>query len=200
MPGGDELPLFAAGRARELAAESDAALSAMPRAEEVTADYQTTRLSLKDHPLTFLREMLRRERILSSAELAAMPNGGQARVAGVVLVRQRPGKGNAIFATIEDETGIVNILLWARLFECFRRPLMASRLMEAHGQVQRSEEGVIHLMADRIVDRTDLLDRLGETGPPPIDLSRADVAAYPRMPSGQHPRNVRIIPKSRDFH
>ncbi|MGC4026381.1 MAG: OB-fold nucleic acid binding domain-containing protein [Mesorhizobium sp.] len=85
-------------------------------------------------------------------------------MAGVVLVRQRPGKGNAIFATLEDETGIVNILLWSRLLERYRRPLMASRLMEVHGRVQKSVEGVLHLMADRIVDRTILLDSLSERG------------------------------------
>ncbi len=200
MPGGAELPLFAAARARELAAEPDARLPAMLLAEEVSADYQTTRLSLKAHPLTFLRATLRAGRILSSAELAAVPNGRRAKVAGVVLVRQRPGKGNAIFATLEDETGIVNILLWARLLERYRRPLMASRLMEVHGVVQRSEEGVIHLMADRIIDRSDLLDRLSEEGAIPIELSRAGVGAHPETPRGHHPRDVRIIPKSRDFH
>jgi error-prone DNA polymerase len=189
MPGAAELPLFAAARARELAAEPDARLPVMPLSEQVTADYQTMRLSLKRHPMHFLRATLRQERILSGEELLHVPSGQRARVAGVVLVRQRPGKGNAIFATLEDETGIVNILLWARLFDRYRRPLMASRLMEAHGVVQKSKEGVIHLMADRIVDRTALLDRLGEEEPPPVPLSRAG-----------HPRDVRIIPKSRDFH
>jgi error-prone DNA polymerase len=205
MPGAAELPLFAAARARELAAEPDARLPAMPLSEEVTADYQTTRLSLKQHPLHFLRATLAAERILSSEALEHVPNGRRAKVAGVVLVRHRPGKGNAIFATLEDETGIVNILLWARMLDRYRRALMASRLMEAHGIVQKSKEGVIHLMADRIVDRSDLLDTLGEDGPPPIALSRADVVAHPQMPRGHHhPRDVRIMPrimpKSRDFH
>ncbi|MBA2932785.1 error-prone DNA polymerase [Sphingomonas sp. CGMCC 1.13654] len=200
MPGAAELPLFAAARARELAAEPDARLPAMPLSEEVTADYQTTRLSLKQHPIHFLRATLRREGVLSSEELLHVPNGQRARVAGVVLVRQRPGKGNAIFATLEDEAGIVNILLWARMLDRYRRALMASRLMEAHGVVQKSKEGVIHLMADRIVDRTALLDRLSEEGLPPVTLSRADVVAHPQVPRGRHPRDVRIIPKSRDFH
>ncbi len=200
MPGGGELPLFAAAQARELAAEPDSALPTMPLAEQVTADYQTTRLSLKAHPLLFLRATLRRERILSSAELALAKNGSRAKVAGVVLVRQRPGKGNAIFATLEDETGVVNILLWARQFERYRRPLMAARLMEAQGEVQRSAEGVIHLMANRIVDRTDLLDRLSQEGQVPIQVSRADVFVHPQVSRGGHPRDVRVIPKSRDFH
>ncbi|PZO89906.1 MAG: error-prone DNA polymerase [Sphingomonas sanxanigenens] len=200
LPAATELPLFAAARARELADEPDARLPAMPLAEEVATDYQTTRLSLRRHPLHFLRKALAAEGVLSSEELATTPNGRRARAAGLVLVRQRPGKGNAIFATLEDETGIVNILLWARMLERYRRPLMASRLMEAHGQVQRSEEGVIHLMADRIVDRSDLLDRLGEERRMPVDLSRADAFAHPAPPRTRHPRDVRIIPKSRDFH
>ncbi len=69
------------------------------------------------------------------------------RTAGIVLIRQRPGKGNAIFVTQEDETGITNVLIWARLFETLRLPVMASRLMLVHGEVQRSREGVVHLMA-----------------------------------------------------
>lgn len=188
MPASAELPLFAAARARELADEPDVALPAMPLAEHVAADYQTTRLSLKAHPIRFLRETLRRRGILSSAELGEAKNGARAKVAGVVLVRQRPGKGNAIFATLEDETGIVNILLWARLFERYRRPLMAARLMQAEGEVQRSEEGVLHLMANRIVDLSALLDGLGEAAP------------ITPIPRARHPRDVRIIPKSRDFH
>lgn len=194
MPGGGELPLFAAAQARELAPEPDFALPAMPLSEEVAADYQTIRLSLKQHPLHFLRETLRGEGILSSAEVMDVPNGVRAKVAGVVLVRQRPGKGNAIFATLEDETGIVNVLLWARMFERYRRPLMASRLMEVHGQVQKSAEGVLHLMANRIVDRTPLLDRLTEND------GENDATTHQVSSSARHPRNVRVIPKSRDFH
>ncbi|MBB5732038.1 error-prone DNA polymerase [Altererythrobacter atlanticus] len=195
MPGASELPLFAAAKARELADERDSALPDMPLSEEVVSDYQMTRLSLKEHPLHFLRETLRAEGILSSAELLAVPDGRRAKVAGVVLVRQRPGKGNAIFATLEDETGVVNILLWARLFERYRLPLMASRLMEVHGQVQKSEEGVLHLVAGRIVDRTALLDRLNEP-----EAVSADMPPHPDPSRAHHPRNVRIIPKSRDFH
>jgi error-prone DNA polymerase len=200
MPAAPELPLFAAARARELEQEPEMDLPAMPLAEHVTADYQTTRLSLKEHPMRFLRETLRAERILSAEELLAVPSGQRAKVAGVVLVRQRPGKGNAIFATLEDETGIVNILLWARMMDRYRMPLMAARLMEAHGVVQKSREGVLHLMADRIVDRTELLDRLTDRGAPPVTLSRADVVAHPQIPRTRHPRDVRVLPRSRDFH
>jgi error-prone DNA polymerase len=184
------LPLFAAAAARELGEETDTALPAMSGAEHVVADYQMTRLSLKGHPMAFLRDTLRAEGVLSCAETDAAKNDAFVRTAGIVLIRQRPGKGNAVFVTIEDETGITNILLWARQFEMWRRAVMASRLMLVEGRVQRSREGVVHLMASRIIDRTDLLDRLSEAETVPIGpdaLSR-------------HPRNVRILPKSRDFH
>ncbi|MGN6270798.1 MAG: error-prone DNA polymerase [Sphingomonas sp.] len=200
-----ELPLFAAARARELGEEADARLPAMSKAEHVVTDYQTTRLSLKDHPMTFLRAVLAAEGISSCAETDAKPNDAFVRTAGLVLVRQRPGKGNAIFITLEDETGITNVMLWARQFERYRRAVMASRLMLAEGRVQKSREGVVHLMATRIIDRTDLLDRLTELGGPRVPSSRGDEAVHPQYPrtpgrSAGHPRAVRVIPKSRDFH
>ncbi|MGS1018036.1 error-prone DNA polymerase [Allosphingosinicella humi] len=192
MPTG-ELPLFAAAKTRELAEEPDARLPSMPLAEHVVADYQTTRLSLKAHPMAFLRAQFRREGVLSCAEAGAAQNGARVRCAGVVLIRQRPGKGNAIFITIEDETGIANILLWARRFERYRRAVMASRLMLVEGAVQRSREGVVHLMATRIIDRSVELDRLSES-------PHADETPRPPVRSHRHPRDVRILPKSRDFH
>src|SRR3546814_2585391 len=91
------------------------ALPATPPSEEVVADYQTVRLSLKDHPMTFLRDHLREQGILSCAETQEAKSGAKVRSAGVVLIRQRPGKGNAIFVTLADETGITNVLVWARL-------------------------------------------------------------------------------------
>ncbi|MBX9732309.1 MAG: error-prone DNA polymerase [Sphingomonas sp.] len=205
-----ELPLFAAARARELGEEQDTALPIMSPAEHVVADYQMTRLSLKAHPMAFLREELRAEGILSCAETSAAKNDARVRTAGIVLVRQRPGNGNAIFITIEDETGVTNVVLWARQFEIFRRQVMASRLMLVEGQLQRSVEGVVHLMASRIIDRTTMLDTLSERGETPVERSRADEFDNPQhprgkiphnaQPRGSHPRNVRIIPKSRDFH
>jgi error-prone DNA polymerase len=202
----DELPLFAAARkqdqaTRELGEEADPMLPVMPLAEHVAADYAMTRLSLKGHPMQFLRPVFAAEGVLSCAEAGAAKHGAQVRTAGVVLVRQRPGKGNAVFITIEDETGITNILLWARLFENQRRPVMASRLMLVEGEIQRSKEGVVHLMASRVHDRTAELDRLSQTHRPQIMLSRADEFLHPQHPrTSSHPRNVRIVPKSRDFH
>ena len=196
----DELPLFAAAKARELGEEADAMLPAMPLSEHVAADYQMTRLSLKGHPMQFLRRMFASEGVLSCAEANAVKNGKQVRVAGVVLVRQRPGKGNAIFITIEDESGVTNILLWARLFDRQRRSVMASRLIIAEGEIQRSKEGVVHLMATTIIDRTDDLSRLSETHQANVGKPKIDEFARPQAPRGSHPRDVRILPKSRDFH
>jgi error-prone DNA polymerase len=197
------LPLFGAAGADELGAEADAQLPPTPLVEQVLTDYQTTRLSLKGHPMAFLRDRLAREGLSSCLQTGAAKNGALVRTAGVVLIRQRPGKGNAIFITLEDEGGIVNVLLWARQFERYRRAVMASRLMEVAGEVQRSREGVVHLMANCIVDRTGLLDTLGDGPAPHPDLCRADEIAHPQPPRGArhgHPRDVRILPRSRDFH
>ena len=196
----DELPLFASANARELGAEADAMLPAMPASEHVAADYQMTRLSLKGHPMQFLRGMFAREGVLSCAEANVVKNGKCVRVAGVVLVRQRPGKGNAIFITIEDESGVTNILLWARLFDRQRRAVMASRLIIAEGEIQRSKEGVVHLMATNIIDRTDDLAQLSETHQANVGKPKIDEFARPHPPRGSHPRDLRILPKSRDFH
>ena len=201
----DTLPLFVAAEARELGEEPNARLPAMPLSEHVAADYQAIRLSLKAHPMQFLREGFAREGVLSCAATSAARNGRRVKTAGVVLVRQRPGNGNAIFVTIEDETGVTNIVIWARLFEAQRRNIMAARLMLVEGEVQRSPEGVVHLMASRIYDRTGELARLSEDHDPDPQLSPADEFLHPQhprhaIPRGSHPRDVRILPKSRDFH
>ncbi len=200
LPDDEALPLFAAASARELGEEQPAALPEMRLPEHIVADYQTARLSLKGHPMAILRPLFQREGVKSAAETAAARDGAWVRMAGVVLVRQRPGKGNAIFITLEDETGITNLVLWARMFERYRREVMGARLILAEGRVQRSKEGVIHLMAERIHDRTDALRRLSETHEPAIELARADEILRPQNPRHRHPRDVRILPKSRDFH
>lgn len=188
------LPLFDHAAARELGEEPDARLPALQPWEEVTTDYQTTRLSLKGHPMQFLRPVFQAEGVLSCTQTCNAPNGEIVRTAGVVLVRQRPGKGNAIFVTLEDEGGITNILIWARLFELYRREVMASRLMLVEGEVQRSEEGVVHLIARRIVDRTGALNGLL------LDEGEALASSESTTSLAGHPRNVRIMPPSRDFH
>ncbi|HTH26980.1 MAG TPA: error-prone DNA polymerase [Sphingobium sp.] len=206
LPEGD-LPLFAATGAREMSGEPEISLPAMTLGEEVVADYQTTRLSLKAHPMALLRPLFDQEGVMPCAALRRAKAGAKVRVAGVVLVRQRPGKGNAIFITIEDEEAIANIVLWARQFEAMRRPVMSARLMAVEGLVQRSKEGVVHVMAHRIIDRTEMLDSLSDLHHPDMPLSRADAflhPQHPRMPAdagtARHPRNVRLLPRSRDFH
>lgn len=200
LPDDEALPLFEAAQARELGAERAMALPSMPLAEHVVADYQTARLSLKGHPMGLLRARFARERVASCEQISAMRDGTWASVAGVVLVRQRPGKGNAIFITLEDETGITNVVLWARDFERFRREVMAARLLLVEGRVQKSPEGVVHLMAKRVVDRSAELLGLSDTHRAEIVLTRADEFKHPQIPRARHPRNVRILPKSRDFH
>ncbi|MEJ6595376.1 error-prone DNA polymerase [Parasphingorhabdus sp.] len=217
------LPLFDAAQARELGQEQDARLPAMTKGEHVVADYQSVRLSLKGHPMEFLREQFRARGVLSCAELAQAKNGSQVKVAGVVLIRQRPGKGNAIFITLEDESGVSNLLLWASRFEKMRRPVMAARLMLATGKVQRSAEGVTHLMTARVEDYSFMLNEITTHERPDIPMARADevnrpvyrnedrqvvrqaeaarsAQSHPTRSNGGHPRNVRILPKSRDFH
>ena len=193
------LPLFAAAGAAELGEEEKIELPAMPLPEEVVTDYQVTRLSLKGHPMQFLRGVFEQEGVLSCADARHAPDGKIKRVAGVVLIRQRPGKGNALFITLEDETGITNVLLWARDFERYRREVMAARLMEVEGEIQRSKEGVMHVIARRVFDRSALLGELtrDDFRPP---LAPADVVKNPVYPRHGHPRNVRVLPKSRDFH
>jgi error-prone DNA polymerase len=194
------LPLFAHAEAAELGEEADAALPAMSLPEEVVTDYQVTRLSLKGHPMQFLRSIFEREGVLSCVAASKARNGRIERVAGVVLIRQRPGKGNALFITLEDETGIANVLLWARDFERYRREVMAARLMEVEGEIQRSKEGVMHVIARRVFDRSELLGRLTEERPMLLPASPADGPRNGPDPRHGHPRNVRILPKSRDFH
>jgi error-prone DNA polymerase len=179
----------------------------MALGEHVAADYQTHRLSLKAHPMALLRPWFAAEGVLPCAALRAARAGAHVRVGGVVLVRQRPGKGNAVFITLEDEEGIANIVLWARRFERYRRAVMSARLMVVDGELQRSKEGVLHVMASRVTDRSDLLAHLSAVHEPRVQLSRADVFAHPQQDRRQtqprlraHPRNVRLLPNSRDFH
>lgn len=209
LPDDDLLPLFAAAAAKELGEEPDADLPDMPLGEHVTADYQTARLSLKSHPMQVLRPMFEAEHVLTCAETSAARNGTWVKTAGVVLVRQRPGEGKAIFVTLEDETGITNVLLWARDFEKFRAQTMGARLMQVEGRVQRSREGVAHLMGSRVIDRSAELEKLSEDYQPiEPELTSADEIKNPKYPRSmgnqpgmhRHPRNVRVLPKSRDFH
>jgi error-prone DNA polymerase len=188
LPDDEPLPLFAPRAAPEMGAESIAPLPAMPLPEHVLADYQTTRLSLKGYPTQFLRPGFDAEGITPCAGLKDMKDGQAVRCAGVVLVRQCPGEGHTVFITLSDETGVCNVVIWERVFRAFRKEAMGARLLLAEGQVQKSPEGVIHLMAVRLTDRS-------------ADLRLLSGETPPRHPSGhRHPRDVRILPASRDFH
>jgi error-prone DNA polymerase len=172
----------------------------MPLGEHVAADYQMTRLSLKAHPMAILRPVFQAEGVLGCAEATALGQGRRVRVAGVVLVRQRPGNGKAIFVTIEDETGVANVVMWADQFERFRRQVMAARLMQIDGVIERSKEGVVHVMTREVLDRTPELKRLSEDHDPTIQPPDVDAFAYGPQGAARHPRDVRILPGSRDFH
>ncbi|MGQ4273595.1 error-prone DNA polymerase [Terrihabitans sp. B22-R8] len=201
MPDAETLPLFAAAGTNELVEEPNMSLPTMPLVEHVVTDYQMTRLSLKAHPLQFLRERFHSENILTCKSVDAARHNSWVKTAGIVLVRQRPGNGNVIFMTIEDETGITNIVVWASLFQQFRREVMGSRLIEIHGRVQRSEEGVVHLVSQRLIDRSKDLQDLAAHRHAHFQLTRADEILHPQHPrTSTHPRQERIIPKSRDFH
>ncbi|HVT55920.1 MAG TPA: error-prone DNA polymerase [Xanthobacteraceae bacterium] len=202
LPDDDELPLFAAKNLDGMPEEAKKPLPEMPLSEHVMTDYQTIRLSLKGHPLQFLRERLRAKNILPCAAASAARDRQFARVAGVVLIRQQPGSAKGvIFVTLSDETGITNVVIWPDVMKRYRREVMSAKLLLVEGQIQRSEEGVVHLVAQRLVDATAALRSLADREPR-ASRSRADEVLHPQAgrDARRHPRNVRILPKSRDFH
>ncbi len=211
---GASLPLFVAADIAEQGQETVTLLPAMPASEHVIQDYQTTRLSLKHHPLHFLRDRYARSGLLTTQEACARPSGYRVQLAGVVLVRQRPGSANGVcFVTIEDETGIANLVIWQKTFERFRSIIMGARIIVVKGRVQTADN-VTHIVAQQLIDRTDDLALLSEdvqNDPLKNALDRADEVIKP-IPErkgpmsrrgrarGGHPRNVRVIPPGRNFH
>jgi error-prone DNA polymerase len=185
----------------------------MPLPEQVVADYQTVRLSLKGHPMEFLRAMFIRERVVSCAEVCHANDKRHVKCAGVVLVRQRPGSAKGVvFMTLEDETGIANVVVWPKIMERYRKEVMGARLVEVEGIIQSSPEQVVHLVASRLTDRSTELMHLANDAlvsrhplPPPAvpaEPLNDDRRDHPDNPAQRirHPRNVRILPRSRDFH
>ncbi len=207
------LPLFAHADARDAGEEDAIALPEMALSEHVVDDYRTLRLSLKAHPMSFLRERLSAERMLAADELRGLRDGARVAIAGVVLVRQRPGSAKGVvFMTIEDETGVANAVVWPNMLERFRKVVMAARLVVIRGVVQRHED-IIHVIAQQLEDRSDWLRLLSEEADRmPVPIANADEVKRPepgsaRNRDGQghprfvrHPREQRIIPPSRDFH
>ena len=180
-------------------------LPALSLAQHVLADYQTTRLSLKAHPMSFFRQIFAAQGVLPCADLSGLGDKARAAVAGVVLVRQRPGTGVVCFITLEDESGVANLVVMPEVFEKYRRVIMSARLLAVHGLIQKSPEGIVHMQAHRLVDRTAELKRLDEEADLfaglPETLARADhVKTNGPTGGARHPRNVRVILPSRDFH
>ncbi|MGB3866266.1 MAG: error-prone DNA polymerase [Xanthobacteraceae bacterium] len=213
LPDAEALPLFEAATAREQPDEGARPLPDMPLPEQVVTDYQTARLSLKGHPMQFLREGFAAEGVVTCREVAHAGNGRRVRCAGVVLVRQRPGSAKGVvFMTLEDETGIANIVVWPQVMAQFRKEVMGARLVLVEGRIQSSPENVVHLVAERLIDRSyDLIGLANDALVRKRALPNGAVAAMPLNDDRcehsdgppqrrRHPRNVRILPRSRDFH
>jgi error-prone DNA polymerase len=183
------LPLFDFAGIEQQGAEEKVTLPEMPLSEHVVHDYQTIKLSLKAHPMEFLRERCANERVTDNQKLKSIRNNAAVSVAGVVLVRQRPGSAKGVvFLTLEDEFSVCNVVIWPQVLEAHRSIVMGARLMLIRGRVQKSG-GVIHVVADKVEDKTPWLNLLLEDNQPKT-----------RTPSARHPRQVRVMPKSRDFH
>ena len=199
------LPLFAAADAREQGGEARVNLPEMPASEHVVQDYQTTRLSLKAHPMSFLRERYGKERILSTAAAVARGDGRRVDVAGIVLVRQRPGSASGVvFMTIEDETGTANVVVWPKIVKRDRAVVMGARIVQVKGYIQTADN-VTHVVARELIDRTNDLGYLSEdfqSDPLKGAIANADEVQrpIPEQRQSAHPRNVQIMPRSRDFH
>ena len=191
--GPEPLPLFAA--AGENRPDPEVRLPLMGLGEEVSHDYAALRLSLKRHPLALMRDRLAAERVTPADRLAAMNNGARVTVAGLVLIRQRPGTASGvIFITLEDETGVANLVVWPKTFERYRRNVMTARLLRVTGELQR-EGIVIHVIVHKMEDLTDRLRAL--TAP---DIESIE-PPYARADAVKHPpgQDKRMYP-SRDFH
>jgi len=161
----EPLPLFAAAdRARGVAPEAQETpvrLKPMTEGAEVVADYRSKGLTLRAHPVSFLRATLARDRMVPCAALASIGNGRPVRLAGIVLVRQKPGSAKGVmFVTIEDETGIANLVVLPSLFEQQRRLILSATMLGVVGRVQRDGE-VIHVVVQRLIDYVGLLRGVG---------------------------------------
>jgi error-prone DNA polymerase len=214
----DDLPLFALNRP-ERDSEPDAKLPPMPLGAHVVEDYRRLSLSLKAHPVAFMRARLDARSVRRSEALATLKSGDRVAVAGLVLVRQRPGTAQGvIFMTLEDETGIANLIVWPKAFERLRAIVIGARFVVATGKLQ-NESGVVHLIVDRMEDLTPMLGLLSredsEAAPsgfaeaPPRAAPRRQGDRFaqtqlfydPRLPPTQEQRDAaRALPSGRSFH
>ncbi len=204
-------PLFAFAGIEESDGGGGAVLPVAPASEEVVADYETIRLSLKGHPVGHLRGQMAARGAVPCSAVATMREGRRATAAGVVLVRQRPGSAKGVaFITLEDETGIANIVVWPTVFEKFRPVVMGARLLLVRGRVQWATDagapGVVHIVAETLEDITPDLSLLAARPVSPTAMRDNGGAPSPDRGEGHdparhcHPRDVRVFPRSRDFH
>jgi len=181
----DDLPLFAAASAAPAAGEPDAHLPPMPLGAHVVEDYRRLSLSLKAHPVAFMRARLEAKRVTRSDGLEALRSGARVTVAGLVLVRQRPGTAKGvIFMTLEDEAGVANVIVWPKAFERLRAIVIGARFIAITGKLQ-NESGVIHVIVERAEDLTPMLGLLAREGPELNALVPADEIRRPQMTMAQ---------------
>jgi error-prone DNA polymerase len=165
------------GQPSESAREAPVKLPEMTASEHVVQDYASTSLSLKAHPVSFVREKLRSLNVFSTKQLDLVGNAMKVKVAGLVLVRQRPGTaGGVCFITVEDETGYANLVVFQGLFEKYRKEILHARLLMVEGKLQR-EGDVTHVIVQKCFDLSILLKKLTAAeidNPDILTLSRAD--------------------------
>ncbi len=174
----DPLPLFAVvqddGATTPEVSEPTLSLPAMPEGQEVVEDYSHVGLTLRDHPVAFLRDTLQSRHVMTCADASAMRDRRLTRVAGLVLVRQKPGSAKGVmFITIEDETSVANLVIWPSLYEQQRRIVLGASLLVVDGKVQR-EGDVVHIVATRLHDGSNLLASLGRRDAFPLPHGRGD--------------------------
>ncbi|MFC3166612.1 error-prone DNA polymerase [Paracoccus fontiphilus] len=221
----EELPLFAAareaaerqeGEAREDAdatipkwrndttraetEEPDVTLRPMTLGREVVEDYGHTGLSLRRHPVSFLRETLKERKVITCADAMASRDRRWCAIAGLVLVRQRPGSAKGVmFITLEDETGVANLVVWPKVFEAHRRIVLGASMIGVQGRIQREGE-VVHIVVHRIKDMSRELASVGVRGAAfPLPQGRGDKARH-----GQGARDMRegaaVGPRAREIY
>ena len=187
------LPLFSYQLNQQFSKEISVKLPKITLSENVAADYKAIRLSLKAHPMALLRDSFMPEKLITCAELATITPNNIVRLAGVVLIRQRPGSAKGvIFITLEDETGIANLIIWPHKMERYRSTVIGSYLLGVEGKLQR--EGIVsHIVADKLYDFSYRLGYLTQT-----DTGTRDNPVSPKL----EPKNThkKFTPKSRDFH
>ncbi|MEM6462218.1 MAG: error-prone DNA polymerase [Pseudomonadota bacterium] len=192
----ERLPLFAIADSRQLQREPEVTLPPMPLGEQVINDYRSLTFSLKAHPVSFVRNRLKQAGYVQNADLQDIRAGRSVAVAGLVLVRQRPGSAKGVvFETIEDESGVANVIVWPKVFERYRTIVIGSRFVGVRGPLQ-SQEGVIHVVANRLEDLTPLLSGLSDTDPQIESLARADEVKREQM---DHRQRVKPAARLRDL-